>query len=587
MDIREFFAQHHQQAGVQLQQTKQALKNISLFRFGAFTALGVCVYQAIAHHALWWIAATVALCIFLWLMKRHAKLLAQKQLNETLSNITQKETTAFFSDDTGERFLQEHHPFAHDMDLFGRGSLFQYLNRTVTARGADALAHLLNTPLTKPEQIVQQQEAIQELSKQPEFLLNFRLYCTLATPDGSRQLQLLHWLQESPRLIHKNYLRVLLVLIPLLTLSGIVVAFTHHYFMLLIGGVLLNWLMVGSYLRYSNKVHDVTGRQKQTLEYYNQLNVLVTTTNFHNVLLNQNKSYYTQGNKAIQQLSLLVSTFDQRLNTMLGVVLNSLVLFDLQCLWRIELWKQKNGASLQQWLNQLGQTEMLVSLATYAAKHPEYTYPQLSHEPLYLQATALKHPMISAEKGVANDFTFTKHNKVFIITGSNMSGKSTFLRSLGTSLVCGMCGLPVHAQQLVFSPVQLFSSMRIADSLQEQTSYFYAELKRLKRMMDQTRNSTLPSVLFIDEMLKGTNSKEKLEGSIAVIETLIHLNCVAFIATHDLALGVLENRFEQQVQNYSFESSIVDNNLVFDYRIQRGVAQSTNATFLLRKMEIV
>lgn len=587
MDIRTFLGEQQELASQQLQQALTGLKRITLFRFGAFVLFACCVLMAWNTHPLWWLPATAALLLFLWLMKYHANLLAQKQLNQTLLQLTQREHDNFFSGDTGERFLQEHHPYAHDMDLFGPGSLFQYLNRTATEGGAKALAALLNKPLTDSALIQQQQDAIKELSTQHEFMLRFRLYCTLATPDASRQQQLLLWLHEAPRLLPKSYLKTVLILVPVLTLTGLVLAITSSYYHLFISGVLINWLLVGSYLRYSNKVHDITGRQKQTLEYYNQLNQLVVQTTFNNPLLNNNKARYMAGDKAIKQLALLVSTFDQRLNTMLGVVLNSLVLFDLQCLWRIENWKQKNGTTLLTWLEQLGETETLVSMSTYAAKHPTYTYPQLSNEPLYLNATGLKHPMIATEKGVANDFAFTHHNKVFIITGSNMSGKSTFLRSLGTSLVCGMCGLPVHAEKFVFSPVNLFSSMRIADSLQEQTSYFYAELKRLKRMMDDTRQSALPTVLFIDEMLKGTNSKEKLEGSIAVIETLVHLNCVAFIATHDLALGVLETRFGQQVQNYCFESSIIENNLVFDYHIQRGVAQSTNATFLLRKMEIV
>lgn len=191
------------------------------------------------------------------------------------------------------------------------------------------------------------------------------------------------------------------------------------------------------------------------------------------------------------------------------------------------------------------------------------------------------------DAGVSNDFSYNHMNKVFIITGSNMSGKSTFLRTMGTSLLTGMMGLPVNAASMQFSPVRILSSMRVTDSLLDHTSYFYAELKRLKFISDEIAKEETPALLLIDEMLKGTNSKEKLEGSKMIIENLVQKKCISFIATHDLALGELQNRFPEEVKNYSFESSIVNNELVFDYKVKPGVASSTNATFLLKKLNIV
>lgn len=581
-----FFEEQLQEAETIVTSTKKQISVLTIFRLIVFILLFISAYAGIAHHFYWGISF-VLLIGFLLLMKQHQKANKLLAYHQTKLNICTAEKGVFYSKRNGEQHLIPEHNFAYDLDVFGAGSLFHVLNRTSNQIAEKKLADMLLYPVLTEEHILAQQQTIKELSTLPDFMLKFRTFSALSVQGNEQINQFETWLNQPQKLANKPLTIWAIWLTITATVTGIIAAFTFSYFGLIIGAILVNWFWVGLLLRYSNQTQTIAGKQRTRFEQFVSINALVTGQNFTGKQLADIKQNYQAGNEAIDKLNKLMATFDQRLNTMLGPILNSLFLFDVYCLWHIEKWKQKHGKTLLDWIQKNAEFEAGISLASYAYKHPHYVYPTLSKQPLTFKAQDLAHPLIVSHKSVSNNFEYNQLQKVFIITGSNMSGKSTFLRTVGLSILCGMIGLPVQAKSMEFSIVKILSAMRIADSLQSDTSYFYAELKRLKHIMDEIESGDIPAVLFIDEMLRGTNSGEKLEGSISIIRKLVSKNCVAFIATHDLALGKLAETFPIQVSNYAFESMIVNNEMVFDYKIKPQIAQSTNATFLLKKMKIV
>jgi DNA mismatch repair ATPase MutS len=253
----------------------------------------------------------------------------------------------------------------------------------------------------------------------------------------------------------------------------------------------------------------------------------------------------------------------------------------------LERWKARYRDKLPEWIGAAGDIEALNSLATYAFNNPDQVYPTVSEGgELFIDAKQLAHPLIPANRCVANDFRIGLEEKLVLVTGSNMSGKTTFLRTIGVNLLLAQCGSPVCAVAFSFTPMQLLTSLRISDSLQEQTSYFMAELKKLKQIVDLLETGA-PALVLIDEILRGTNSEDKTYGSEHFARKLVGYRCLALFATHDLALGALESELPGKVANFCFESVIENGDLYFNYRLQRGIARNRNASFLMKKMGII
>jgi DNA mismatch repair ATPase MutS len=292
-----------------------------------------------------------------------------------------------------------------------------------------------------------------------------------------------------------------------------------------------------------------------------------------------------EADEKVRGLASLVSAFDARLNSMTNLVVNSFLLYDLQCIYRLEKWKEENAMHLPGWLNTIREAEVLCSFGTFAFNHPGFAFPQINSG-LILSAKDMGHPLLEENERVVNDVHLDRKQSIMIITGANMAGKSTFLRSLGVNVVLALSGAPVCASEFHCPLMDLRSGMRTADSLKEHQSYFYAELDRLKSIMEDLREGK-PLLILLDEILKGTNSTDKQAGSVALVKQLTERHCLVLIATHDLALGDLENKYPGRILNYSFEANIENEQLFFDYKLKRGLAQKMNATFLMRKMGII
>jgi DNA mismatch repair ATPase MutS len=349
--------------------------------------------------------------------------------------------------------------------------------------------------------------------------------------------------------------------------------------------VLSQWVVLGVYSKRVTVFHEYISKKKYILDKYARLLHVVAKESLQSPQLAKLSTHAREAEAQVHGLASLVSALNARLNFMTAAVVNSLLMYDLQCVYRLEKWKVDHAPQLETWLDTISEMEVLCSWSTFAFNHPHFTYPKITTG-LSISATALGHPLLRPEECVTNDVLIGKNQRIQLITGANMAGKSTFLRTVGVNFVLALAGAPVCAKDFSCSIAHLRSGMRTADSLKDHQSYFYAELDRLKSIMDELRQDK-PLLVLLDEILKGTNSTDKLAGSIAMVRQLLPHPCLALIATHDLALGELEKEHPESVKNFCFEANIENDQLSFDYKLKNGLAQKMNATFLMKKMGII
>jgi len=289
---------------------------------------------------------------------------------------------------------------------------------------------------------------------------------------------------------------------------------------------------------------------------------------------------------SVKKLSRLIQSFDNRMNILVSFFLNGLFLWDYQCIHKLEKWKSEYKELFPVWLEMVGKVDAFISLANFAYNNPAFCYPALSEKGTVFSATSLGHPLIHEEKRVCNDFVLNSTGKVCIITGANMAGKSTFLRTIAVNYILAMAGAPVCAVKLEFIPLRLFTSMRTTDLLSENESYFYAELKRIRSLKLRYENRE-PLFFILDEILKGTNSADKSLGSKLFLKRLVEMGGTGLIATHDTSIGDMEKDFPQSVFNMCFEIEIEGESIRFEYKLQNGITQKMNAALLMRQMGIL
>jgi DNA mismatch repair ATPase MutS len=513
----------------------------------------------------------------------------RKLLNE-LIRINQEEIDALhnkFSDfPEGQQFIDHDHPWSYDLDLFGERSLFQYINRTATHTGPAKLADFLSTPLTDDKQIQIRQEISRELTEKLNLRQYFAANARLMEKEEQDFDEVIHWSRQ-PAFIEKyRWTKVMAVVMTVVT-SGIIIAgiINPALFRLLIPIVLLNLSLLSSFVARTNRYQEQVSKKHNFLRTYAVLLEILAKEEFKHPELTGIKEQCRNASKSIQKLSELLSLFDQRLNLLVGFVLNALVLFDFHMLHRLAAWNREHQADFENWLEITGRCDALFSLAGFAYNHPEYNYPDIGKEVTGLTAKSLGHPMIPAAKRVDNSIEINRE-RVVLITGANMAGKSTFLRAIGVNMVLVYAGCPVCAASFVTGPYRLYSSMRTSDSLKDEESYFFAEIKRLKKIVDCMKEGE-NLLILLDEVLKGTNTTDKQKGSKGLIEKSIAHDVLCFIATHDLSLIEMQEQHKGEIVNYCFESYIKDLELTFDYKMRPGLAKNMNASFLMKKMGIM
>ena len=595
--------QYLERAGA-FETTAEALKKkynqFALVRLSLFiTAVGVAIYLWTGVHEL---AGAVFTLAFLYVFYRfilwHQDIQKQQKHHSNLATVNRLEAgvlgheyTAF---QNGQEFTEAEHPYSLDLDLFGGYSFFQYLNRAGTALGRERLADYLRRPADTAA-IQQRQPATAELREMLDWRQHFQAF-SLETEDSLGHIQLLkRWLEEPPFVSNRRWLVAALYLSPFWALAGLA-----FYILYLPWYVAILFLLPPAWIlrqtkEQVDKAHIQTTHAEKTLAHYARLLRHIEGQTFETSLL-QNLHRLLElpegklASDAIHRLSYIIGQLNVRYN-FFAIFLNLGGLWDLQWVFRLERWKGRLKAQLPQWFEAIAEFEALSSFGNLYCNNPEWVFPTL-HNDARLEGEALGHPLIHRDKRVSNDIAVPTDGHIKLVTGSNMAGKSTFLRTVGLNIVLAMAGAPACARRLALPPLQVYTSMRTQDALHESTSSFYAELKRLKLIIEAVeagadRQPPEPQAFFLlDEILKGTNSNDRHTGSKALIKQLIRSRGSGIIATHDLELGQLESSANGAVENLRIEVEIKDGKLYFDYKLKKGVSQSFNATLLMKQMGI-
>ncbi|XLS29716.1 MutS-related protein [Flavobacteriaceae bacterium M23B6Z8] len=567
---------------------KKKLLNLSFLRLLVFVVSGFASYWLYDGILSLTYTLLPGLIIFLWLISKYSdsKYLYEKHLrlieiNKTELQVLDKD---FKGLEDGSEFLDSAHEFARDIDLFGEGSFFQYINRTALNEGKEKLANVLMA--NKTDQILAKQEAVKTLAGMPEWRQEYLAVASLIKAETSSRA-VLSWLEKHKRFT-PSYARLLSLVFSAVSLGLCIVTISGF----LNERILLVWFLIGlgitgRYFKKVNKLSDHTSRVQSTFDQYHQLLGLLENKQFNSSLLDQKLKTIQKGalksSWVLKKFSKAIDALDQRNNMIFGILANGFLLWDLYQSNRIENWIHKYEGEVERWFELVCFFDAQISLANFVFNHPLYTFPEISDDAQLIKALEASHPLLDSEKSVKNSFE-VKEGAFFIITGANMAGKSTFLRTVSLLIVMANTGLPVCADFMRYRPVQLITSMRTSDSLANEESYFFSELKRLKFIVDTIKNENYFVVL--DEILKGTNSTDKANGSKKFIEKLVAAKVTGIVATHDLSLCVLEEKLDA-VENYYFDAEIIDDELHFDYLLKEGVCKNMNASFLLKKMEIV
>lgn len=540
------------------------------------------------------LVAAVTFIPFLILLKQHNKLFYKKDYLEKKQEINEQELLALDYDtssfDGGDEFIDSSHLYTYDLDVFGDHSLFQYINRTSTNLGKEQLAAWFNTHLEKKEEIELKQEAIKELTPGLKFRQRFRVLGLLYKGEKADEQEINEWAKSPSYYRSRPILRALPTIILSINIISIALAILNIVPFSLWGAIFVCCIVFSlGFSKGITKIQSMYGKKLQILGTYAKLIQLIENQDMQASYLKEVKSLVGENKKtasqSVQRLTRLMNVLDQRNNILVAAILNGLLFWELKQMMKIEAWKKECAGDLPQWLRAIAQMDALCSLATFAYNHPDYTYPKIAEKSFMLQANSLGHPLMNRNTCVRNSITMEKRPDFIIITGANMAGKSTYLRTIGVNYLLACIGTPVFATGMTIYPARLITSLRTTDSLTDNESYFFAELKRLKLIIDKL-NQGEELFIILDEILKGTNSKDKQKGSIALINQFMTLNANGIIATHDLLLGTLAENYPDNIRNYRFEADITNNELTFSYQLREGVAQNMNACFLMKKMGI-
>lgn len=529
--------------------------------------------------------------IFGILLKYHQRIDYKKKIAFFLSKINEGEISRINGNlhafDSGERFIKEDHPYAIDLDVFGKNSLFQLLSRCTTESAKSLLSIWLNNVAAKTE-ILARQEAVQELATLLEWRQEFQAGGMFYEDKESTINTLLSWLSIPPYFESKKAYKIAAYVLPVLATVAIAFYFSGyvHYLVPLIV-LIVNIFVMRKAIPLASSTQEQTYESIKSLKAYERMIGKIETQNFNSAKLSTLQNLFTHehfsAREEIKKLGNILDWLNSR-NNAFYFIFNIVFLIDIHLLLKAEKWKMRTKVDVSQWFDAISEIEVLNSLAGFSYANPTYTFPILNDHSHYYEAKDIGHPLLKSHIRITNDFHFSDKGNIIVLTGSNMSGKSTFLRTLGTNAVLALMGSSVCATYFQIGHFEIFTSMRTVDSLEESVSSFYAELRRLKQLLNII-NDERPVFFMLDEILKGTNSHDRHKGAAALIKQLSKKNAFGIVSTHDLELGDLAQE-SQKVTNYNFTSTIVGDEIIFDYKLHSGICQSFNASQLMQNMGI-
>lgn len=543
-----------------------------------------------------YLSGFLMLLIFGVLVIKHEKTLKQYNYKKALQIVLEKYLSRFNEewkefDEDGSSYLDSEMPRLKDLDIFSKNSLYQYLCNAETIYGKRILANRLKRIPPQKEIIEKEQEAVKELYLEQDFLIKLQCLGIIHDNSNHKSIESFVEIAETKKEKENIFFTIIKWLLPLLSITdffliilNINLKYTLILFFLLAG---LQMLFAAIFSGRNNKIIKPMFSFNKSLEAYKEIFSLIEKTDFKSEYLKQLQAELKQNNgavKAIKDLKKIGDSAKIRNNGLAYLLFGSTLMWDFHVVSRFDYWSNIYGVNLKKWLEIVGEIEALGSLTTICRTKEDYTFPTITenNSPI-INCNKIKHPLINEKKVVENDFNIQA--KTCIITGSNMSGKTTFLRTLGINLVLAYAGGPVLAKKLEVSRMNILTSMRIEDSVSEGVSTFYRELLRIKGMVEY--NQPLPAMYLIDEIFKGTNSKDRIIGSIETIKRLSSSKSMTLITTHDFELCDLEKDQEIKAINYHFEEHYKNNEILFDYKIKDGRCKTTNAKHLLKMVGII
>ncbi len=582
---------------VSFKNESEALSNadrrISLYRFVSALAAIILIYQYnISENDVLLLPAALCIGVFFVLIKKHKAIRLQNDLAKIKVEINKQEFNYFaqgeISFEDGAEFTDATHDYSYDLDFFGDHSLFHHLNRTGTITGKRSLANALLNILPK-EEILQNQEAVSELKDK----INWRqdlLALAKRKPDSDEIVsELIEW-SKMKSAKFSGAQKLLSFLAP----SAVILVLAFYFFSPyeIAGRIsfllsLINLAIVGSQFKSIKRELITSTKIEQVLQQYSLLFKQIENTKFSSkrlshlqrrLLENQHKA-----SASIHDLSLLFGRLEHVTNVFASPLLNGVLLYHFHVLRGLSNWRRKYAIHIEEWLEVIGEFEKYNSLANFSFNNPQFAFPEIN-QAYEIKFEDLGHPLILNKKTVTNSIDFNPES-FFILTGSNMSGKSTFLRTLGVNLVLAGIGAPIFSSNASVHPLPVLVSMRLSDSLTDSESYFYAEVKRLKYIMNRLDKS--PCFILLDEILRGTNSDDKRNGTIEVIKKMATKKVYGGIATHDLEVCNVTKEYPNVLTNKRFEVEIIDDELVFDYKLRDGICQNKSASFIMKKMGVI
>ena len=550
----------------------------------------VMVWLAAGPHFIsgWWLLLPIG--TFVALVVRHEQIRASGRRTRRaagyyergLARIEDRWTTAGAVYDRPYSEINPSHPYAIDMDIFGKGSLFELLSQASTRSGDQSLAGWLTAP-APPAEIAQRQKAIDELRNS----LDLREELSVLGEDVRTGIHP-EWMKRwgtQPRLLDSTAARLAAPVLSLLMISSLV------YYWGFYGS---GWFVVAALsaggafaLHYRQRVREVTDAVADPAKDLQILSLLLARLekeDWKTEKLRQLRAAFdTEGrppSREIRKLVLLIEWLNSRLNPMFAAIGAPLLLWSTQFAFAIEQWRAEHGPAIARWLDAVGELEALCSLSAYAYEHPADPFPEIVETETEFDGEDLRHPLLPAAQCVPNSVKLNRERQLLIISGSNMSGKSTLLRTVGVNAALALAGAPVRAKRMQISILAIGATIRVMDSLQQGTSRFYAEIQRLRDIMNLTKK--MPVLFLLDEILHGTNSHDRAVGAEAVIRGLIDRGAIGLVTTHDLALTKLADSLSPRAANYHFQDHLENGRMVFDYRLHSGVVQKSNALALMR-----
>lgn len=555
---------------------------------GALGLAGFTVFQRLPSWG-WWLVAVlgVAFVLLAWL---HAGVIRAEERAKVRASLNARGMARLRGEwhgfpEKGDRFLEPNHLYAGDLDVFGQGSLFQVLDETATRSGEERLARWLATPAPPPA-VRERQEAVRELSPLIDFRQGLLVESRLVAREKADPAPFVRWAERGPYLDSIRWARPLAWALPLATLGLFVLGRMEVVPRPLFwAGIFLLLAVVGLTRRPLAEMYEQISMGERGFVRFGETFAAVEAQPLRSPLLVRALGpLQPKGGDSVSarmnRFSRLFSFAEARQSNQLHALLNLLTLWDLHFMFALEGWRREHGKHVREWFDALAELEALCSLAGFAHDRPDLTFPEIADEGPRYEAVALGHPLL--ERPVRNDVSLIGPRTALLVTGSNMSGKTTLLRAIGANAVLALAGAPVCASSLRLSALEVLTSMRVEDSLERGVSYFYAEVQRIRAVLEAASAHRGRALFLLDELLLGTNTRERQIASREILRLLLDTASIGAVTTHDLSLAsIADEPWGRGVRNVHFRDRLQDGKMTFDYRMREGVVDSTNALRVL------